>query len=61
MEEVFSHNADQHFIPASVMKDSLCVALQELGRDVDLDRDSVHSEITNEGVLKEIKSLVCDP
>ena len=54
MEEVFSHNADQHFIPASVMKAlTSAVALQELGPEYRFVTEVRYTgEITNEGVLK---------
>ena len=54
MEEVFSHNADQHFIPASVMKAlTSAVAFQELGPEYRFVTEVRYTgEITNEGVLK---------
>jgi D-alanyl-D-alanine carboxypeptidase/D-alanyl-D-alanine-endopeptidase (penicillin-binding protein 4) len=54
MEEVFSHNADQHFIPASVMKAlTASVALQELGPEYRFVTEIRYTgEITPEGVLK---------
>jgi len=53
-EEVFSHNADSQFIPASVMKAlTAAVALQELGPEYRFVTDIRYTgEITKEGVLK---------
>ena len=54
MEEVFSHNADQHFIPASVMKSvTSAVAIRELGSEYRFVTEIRYTgEITSEGVLK---------
>ncbi len=53
-EEVFSHRADDHFIPASVMKSlTAAVALQELGAEYRFVTEIRYTGvITKEGVLK---------
>lgn len=54
MEEVFSHRADEHFIPASVMKAvTAAVALQELGPEYEFVTEVRYTgEINKDGVLK---------
>ncbi len=53
-EEVFAYRADDHFIPASVMKSlTAAVALQELGPEYRFSTQIRYTgEITKEGVLK---------